>query len=99
MENHSHDGCSCGCGCDCAADDVVFPDDMPDWADLPGSTVLCPCVGVTKDNVIKAISQGADTLPLLKVMTGAGRETKCRDKNPLGRSCELDLLKMIAIYA
>ncbi|KIX14556.1 hypothetical protein X474_08155 [Dethiosulfatarculus sandiegensis] len=61
--------------------------------------MLCPCAGVTKEMVVKAIAQGADSLPLLKVMTGAGRANQCRDKNPLGRSCELDLLKMLAIYA
>ena len=91
-----HDGCGCGCGGH--APSFSDMDLGIDWARAPADELVCACAGVSKARVLEAIEQGAYTLPLLKILTGAGREDACREKNPRGRSCHPDLLELIRIY-
>jgi NAD(P)H-nitrite reductase large subunit len=69
-----------------------------DWARAPEEELVCPCAGVSKARIREAIAQGAYTLALVKILTGAGREDACRRKNPRGRSCHPDILELIRIY-
>jgi bacterioferritin-associated ferredoxin len=91
--SHSHD---CGCGCGNRGGRVDEP--SRDWAQAEGDETVCYCQGVTKAALLTAIEQGAFTAPLLKAMTGAGRGKQCKQRHPLGRTCEADLDELVRLY-
>jgi hypothetical protein len=94
--SHDHDHQSCGCGC--GGHSSPTPSGR-DWASADSSEIVCPCLGLGKAAICAAIQAGAFTLPLLKVMTGAGRGGDCARLNPWGRSCEADLAALLRLYA
>jgi NAD(P)H-nitrite reductase large subunit len=89
-------GCGCGCGHHNVAPLTAY--DGPDWTKEPDDAVVCHCLGVTKGQVLEAIKMGAYTVPLLKIMTGTVNGNECKQKHPLGRSCEVDLEQLIRLY-
>lgn len=91
-----NNGCGCGCGHHHAAPAGAY--DGPDWTNEPEEALVCHCMGVTKGQVLEAINKGAYTVPLLKIMTGAVHGKDCKQKHPLGRTCEVDLEELIRIY-
>lgn len=94
--SHEHDQKACGCGCGGHASPAPSG---RDWAAASDSQIVCPCLGLSKSAIRAAIAAGAFTLPLLKIMTGAGRGRDCAHKHPLGRSCEADLAELLRLYA
>jgi NAD(P)H-nitrite reductase large subunit len=93
---HDHDHQACGCGCGGHAGPGPAG---RDWATAPARQVVCPCLGLDKAAILGAIQAGAFTLPLLKVMTGAGRGRDCARLNPTGGTCEADLAELLRLYA
>lgn len=96
MAHDHHPGQACGCGC---GGQGQAPAAGRDWASAPGGEMVCPCLGLSKADICAAIGAGAFTLPLLKVMTGAGRGRDCARLHPQGRSCEADLAELLRLYA
>lgn len=94
----AHDHGSHACGCGCGGHAAPAPASR-DWATAPETEIVCPCLGLTKADICTAIRAGAFTLPLLKVMTGAGRGRDCARLHPQGRSCEADLAALLGLYA
>lgn len=94
---HDHDQ-GCGCGCGCGAGPAAQPELEDRWRRAPDDEMVCPCRGVSKSQVAAAVAAGAYTLPLVKVMTGAGRGNRCAELHSDGRSCEADLEALIRIY-
>ncbi len=90
---HEH---SCGCGC--GGHGRIGPATR-DWKTAPDNEMVCYCHGLTKADIVAAIQQGAFTLPLVKTMTGAGRDGDCKAKHPKGVSCDVDIDHLLAIYA
>jgi NAD(P)H-nitrite reductase large subunit len=91
--DHEHSE-SCGCGCGCG-DTLVFDQDLARrWREAPDQEVVCACTGVDKAAVKAAIAAGAFTAPLVKAMTGVGRELGCRQR----RQCQSDLEVLVALY-
>lgn len=95
-EMDTNNGCGCGCGHHHGATGLNY--DGPDWITQPDDTLVCHCMGVTKAEVLAAINQGAYTVPLLKIMTGTVNGKQCKEKHPLGRTCEVDLEELIRLY-
>ena len=94
--SHSHlEDESCGCGCGCGDAGLVNPAEMQRWREAPDSEMVCACAGVDKAAVRRAIEQGAFSAPLVKAMTGAGRERGCKER----RHCEADVETLVALYA
>jgi NAD(P)H-nitrite reductase large subunit len=93
-QDHDHQSCSCGCGGHTRPSPAGR-----DWSQAGAGEIVCPCLGLSKAAILAAIQAGAFTLPLLKVMTGAGRGRDCARFNPLGRSCEADLAELLRLYA
>ncbi|MBU2468877.1 MAG: (2Fe-2S)-binding protein [Proteobacteria bacterium] len=91
MEHEGHGGCGCGCGGAPALDNEL----ARRWRDAPDDEAVCPCAGVDKGAVKAAIAAGAYTAPLVKAMTGVGREAGCRQR----RECQADLGVLVALYA
>jgi bacterioferritin-associated ferredoxin len=99
--SHSHHGQAgqgCGCGCGSHGPQIAARPSR-DWGQVPDSQIICPCLGVSKGEILAAIHAGAHTLPLLKTMTQAGRGRDCRRLHPQGRSCETELAELVALYA
>ena len=96
-DKHGHDHQSCGCGC--GGQGQLPPASRDHWAKAAPQEMVCPCLGLNKAAIVRAIQDGACTLPLLKVMTGAGRGADCARLHPAGRSCEADLAALLALYA
>lgn len=86
---------SCGCGCGCGETPIVDNELAQRWRQAPDDEAVCPCAGVDKGAVKAAIAAGAYTAPLVKVMTGVGREVGCRQR----RQCQADLEVLVALYA
>lgn len=92
-EPENNAGCSCGCGC---GGTVPLDNELARrWREAPDNEPVCPCAGVDKGAVKAAIAAGAYTAPLVKAMTGLGRETACRQR----RECAADLEVLVALYA
>lgn len=94
MSGNHQEARGCGCGGHASAGGA-----RRDWASAGPGQVVCPCLGLDKAAILRAIRDGAFTLPLLKVMTGAGRGADCARSHSEGHSCEADLLALLALYA
>lgn len=84
-----HQGCGCGCG------EGGGGQGSRDWVEAPDDALVCPCLVVTKAQVVEAIGMGATTAPLVKTLTGLGRRREC----DLGHRCLTDLQAMLNLYA
>jgi bacterioferritin-associated ferredoxin len=91
---HEHSE-GCGCGCGCGETPALNYELARRWREAPDQEVVCPCSGVDKGAVRAAIAAGAYTAPLVKAMTGVGRELGCRQR----RECQADLEVLVALYA
>ncbi len=96
MSQSSHDK---GCGCGCGVATVPLEAVEVDWASMPDVAIVCGCAQVDKKTIIEAIGKGAYTLPLLKIMTGAGQGSDCEQTNPRRRPCQADLQALLEIYS
>ncbi len=93
LEHEDQGGCGCGCGC---GETPILDNELTRrWREAPDSEMVCPCAGVDKGAVKAAIAAGAFTAPLVKVMTGVGREAECRQR----KQCAGDLEVLVALYA
>lgn len=92
-EHEHHE--SCGCGCGCGDSTPLDTEQARRWREAPDDEAVCPCSGVDKGAVKAAIAAGAYTAPLVKAMTGVGREAGCRQR----RECSADLEVLVALYA
>ncbi|MDR1509527.1 MAG: (2Fe-2S)-binding protein [Synergistaceae bacterium] len=70
---------------------------MLNWKDAPISRVICHCDGVTKEDIIFAINDGARSLEDIARMTGACRNS--REKVNTCMNCRIDVQEMIDYYA
>lgn len=61
---------------------------------MPDEEVVCECGKVTKRAIVDAVKNGASTLPLIKIITGAGRGRPC----PNDHGCLVDVREIIARY-
>ncbi|HOV29423.1 MAG TPA: (2Fe-2S)-binding protein [Synergistales bacterium] len=66
-----------------------------DWKRAPSSQTVCYCNNVKKDEIVRAIANGAETVEDVTRLTGAGKGTECSTKNPWGRCCCPDIQALI----
>jgi bacterioferritin-associated ferredoxin len=57
--------------------------------------IICYCKNVTKAEIENAIKNGAKTLKDVKEMTSASTGDLCKELNPKGVCCSLDILLML----
>lgn len=92
----AHKGCECGCGGEkTAGGDPALKDY---WRRAAGDELVCYCGQVTKAEILGAIEKGAYTLPIIKILTGAGQGSDGETKNPRGRCCATDIKHLIELY-
>ena len=66
-----------------------------DWKKAPASQTVCYCNNVSKEEIVRAIAKGAETLEEITRLTGAGKGTECATKNPSGRCCCTDIQALV----
>ncbi len=53
--------------------------------------IICYCNNVTKVEIEAAIFKGARTLKDIQEVTGACTGNQCKEKNPKGRCCSVEI--------
>ena len=53
--------------------------------------IICYCNNVTKVEIEAAIFKGARTFKDIQEVTGACTSNKCKEKNPKGRCCSVEI--------
>ncbi len=61
--------------------------------------ILCYCIEVPTQTVIKAIREGYTTLKEIKAETAACTGNECPTKNPSGKCCSKEIKALIALYS
>ncbi|NLH94725.1 MAG: NAD(P)H-nitrite reductase [Synergistaceae bacterium] len=69
-----------------------------DWKKAPASQIVCYCNNVNKEQIVRAIAKGAETVEAVTSLTGAGKGSECATKNPSGRCCCPDIQALIEAY-
>ena len=57
--------------------------------------LICYCKQVTKETVVMAIRQGAETLKEIQELTTACTGNQCKELNPKGVCCSTDINKLL----
>lgn len=57
--------------------------------------IICYCKYVSKREIETAIEQGAKTLKDIQEITGACMGNQCKEMNPKGVCCSVDILPML----
>jgi len=57
--------------------------------EAPGNEYVCYCSKITKQQIMKAISNGDRTLATIKKSTGACKGAQCTKLNPRKRWCSV----------
>jgi NAD(P)H-nitrite reductase large subunit len=66
-----------------------------DWKKAPASQTVCYCNNVNKEEIVRAIARGAETVEDVTRLTGAGKGNECATKNPNGRCCCPDIQALV----
>jgi NAD(P)H-nitrite reductase large subunit len=70
-----------------------------DWKSAPDSEIVCYCRNVDKGRILKAIREGASTLKDVMERTSAGNGRDCAIKHPRKICCQMDIKRMLDLYA
>jgi len=57
--------------------------------------MICYCIGVTENEIVQAIEAGARNLKDIQKATNACTGNECKEKNPKGRCCSVDILEIV----
>ncbi len=57
--------------------------------------MICYCIGVTRSRIVQAVRNGAHTLKAIQESTGACTGNRCKELNPRGRCCSVDIIEII----
>lgn len=69
-----------------------------DWKKAPASQTVCYCKNVNKEEIVRAIAKGAETVQDISRLTGACTGGECATKNPSGQCCCTDIQALIDLY-
>ncbi len=56
---------------------------------------ICYCKNVSKEEILKAIKDGAQSLKGIQEKTGACTGNQCKELNPSGKCCSGDIRKLL----
>lgn len=59
------------------------------------SKTVCYCQNVSEERIIAAIKGGANSIIAIQEGTGACTGNKCKELNPLGKSCSSQIIALI----
>ena len=59
------------------------------------SPTICYCINIDEKTIIEAVKNGADTLKKVKESTKACTGNECKEMNPKGRCCSIEIKQLI----
>lgn len=62
---------------------------------MQSSKIMCYCSNVTKEQIIAAITNGAQTLDDIRKVTDACTIGRCKELSPRKRCCSSDILRLL----
>ncbi|MBN2181779.1 MAG: (2Fe-2S)-binding protein [Sedimentisphaerales bacterium] len=71
---------------------------LADWKKASDKTIVCYCMKVNKQGIVSAIQAGADSIKQIRQITGACTGNQCKELNPEGRCCHLDIVELLKFY-
>ena len=71
---------------------------MKDWKNASDTETVCYCIGVNKKTIVDAIAAGNLSLSRIKESTGACTGSDCKNSNPSGKCCSIDIYELIRLY-
>lgn len=63
--------------------------------DAPDNEFVCWCAHVSAGTIRDAVRNGAKTLDDIRTMTGACIKGDCKNNNPRGRCCSVEIIKFL----
>ena len=63
--------------------------------DAPDDELVCWCAGVSAKGIRDAVEKGAHSLADIRAMTGACIKGDCKNNNPRGRCCSVEIVKFL----
>lgn len=57
--------------------------------------IICYCKNIGRKEIVKAIEHGAKSVGDIKHMTNACTGNQCKELNPKGRCCLVDVIKIL----
>jgi len=63
------------------------------------SPTICYCIDVDEATIVKAIKGEAKTLKAIKETTKACTGNECKEKNPKGRCCSVEIKELIKLHS
>lgn len=72
---------------------------MKDWKSADGSEIVCYCKNIDKRVIVDSILSGSNNLQSIKETTTACTGGDCKELNPSGMCCSLDINELINLYS
>jgi len=63
------------------------------------SPMVCYCIKVDEESIVKAIKNGADSLLKVKEITKACTGSECKELNPSAKCCSKEIKILIAKHS
>lgn len=63
--------------------------------EAPDDELVCWCAGVSVKSIREAVQNGALTLEDIRAATGACIKGDCKNTNPRGRCCSVEIVKFL----
>ena len=57
--------------------------------------IVCYCRNVKKSEIVNAIKKGAKNIKDIQLMTKACTGNKCKELNPKGRCCSVEIIEIL----
>lgn len=68
------------------------------WNNADPNQIVCYCIGVNKQTLVDAINKGCNSLSEIKEITLACTGNRCKELNPSGKCCSVDIKILIELY-
>ena len=75
-----------------------FTKDYTDVVALNEDDLICFCIQVDKQTIVKAVKNGADSLKKVREITAACTGDDCANVNPTKKCCSPQINKLIKLY-
>ena len=72
---------------------------MKNWLEAKDEELVCYCLNVDKKTIVTSIQQRNDTLKKIQESTTACTGNRCKELNPSGKCCSVDIKILLELYA
>ncbi len=69
------------------------------WKNQSDDQIVCYCIKVSKETIVAAIKNGCNSISKIQKATSACTGNRCKELNPSGKCCSVDIKALIQIYS